>query len=115
VNSLNEPCKITHHHPTDCWPQAGGQNNPILQLEKDLKEQGHYYWNEGHHEVDFVIEKNNKIIAIEVKSGRKSRSLNGLNLFLKKCPQAKPLLVGAEGIPVEKFLRTSLESWYSHL
>ena len=51
-----------------------------------------YYWNEGHSEVDFIVEKGKKILAIEVKSGRKSRSLNGMNLFLKKHPKSNPLL-----------------------
>ena len=70
------------------------------------------YWNEGHSEVDFIVEKGKKILAIEVKSGRKSRSLNGMNLFLKKHPKSNPLLVGAEGISVEEFLQTDVESWF---
>lgn len=73
-----------------------------------------YYWNEGHHEVDFIVEKGKKILAIEVKSGRKSRSLNGLNFFLKKYPtNTTPLLVGAEGIEVEEFLQTEVETWFN--
>jgi predicted AAA+ superfamily ATPase len=29
-----------------------------------------YYWREGNYEVDFVLQKGNKTIGIEVKSGR---------------------------------------------
>ncbi len=71
-----------------------------------------YYWNEGNTEVDFIIEKGKKILAIEVKSGRKARSLNGMSTFLKKYPKAIPLLVGAEGIPVEEFLQIEIETLF---
>ncbi len=67
-----------------------------------------YYWNEGHMEVDFIVKKGTKILAIEVKSGRKSRSLNGLNMFLKKHPTASRLLVGGEGVDLHLFLSKSV-------
>ena len=33
-----------------------------------------YYWKDGKYEVDFVVVHNNKLIAVEVKSGRKRDS-----------------------------------------
>ncbi len=71
-----------------------------------------FYWNDGHNAVDFVIKKGLKVLAIEVKSGRKSRSLNGLNLFLKKYPHCSALVVGGGGISVEDFLNTPVINWF---
>lgn len=66
------------------------------------------YWREGNHEVDFVLASGQKILAIEVKSGRhRPSNLAGTHAFLKRYPSAKPLLVGADGIPLENFLSHS--------
>lgn len=40
-----------------------------------------YYWRESPHEVDFAIERGNKLTAIEVKSGATSGYAAGLDLF----------------------------------
>jgi len=65
-----------------------------------------YYWRQDNCEVDFVIEKNGKIAAIEVKSGFKPAN-NGMSVFSKKYGSSKLLLVGASGIPLEEFLTIS--------
>ena len=62
-----------------------------------------YYWREGNHEVDFVLQKGNKTIGIEVKSGRNKLS-SGIQVFSKYFNPAKILLVGKEGIPIAEFL-----------
>jgi len=62
-----------------------------------------YYWREGNSEVDFVLQKGNKTIGIEVKSGRNKLS-EGIPAFASRFNPAKILLVGREGIPVEEFL-----------
>jgi len=62
-----------------------------------------YYWREGNNEVDFVLQKGNKTIGIEVKSGRNKLS-EGIPAFASRFNPAKILLVGREGIPVEEFL-----------
>lgn len=51
-----------------------------------------YYWREGNAEVDYVYQYGKKLIAIEVKSGKK-KNQNSLSLFLKKFPSSKTLLV----------------------
>jgi hypothetical protein len=66
------------------------------------------YWNNGVHEVDFVIEVKGKLLAIEVKSGQQRRKVSGLNEFLKRFPKARPLIVGTGGIPLEDFFTQSL-------
>lgn len=53
------------------------------------------YWREDHAEVDYVITHEDKILAIEVKSGRK-KSAKGLQTFLKHFPEAKPLILDFE-------------------
>lgn len=71
-----------------------------------------FYWNDGHNEVDFIVKKGLKILAIEVKSGRKSRSLSGMKVFLNKFPHASSLLVGGEGVDLETFLTTPVTQWF---
>lgn len=63
-----------------------------------------YYWREGNDEVDFVLEKGEQVIGLEVKSGMKART-SGMKVFYEKFRPAKVLLVGTGGIPFEEFLR----------
>lgn len=53
-----------------------------------------YYWRERREEIDFVVVKEDKVIGIEVKSGRTKESHAGLRTFLKKYPKAKGIQVG---------------------
>ena len=43
------------------------------------------------------------VTAIEVKSGRRKGSLPGLDSFVRAHGGALPLLVGANGVPLEEF------------
>lgn len=61
-----------------------------------------YWWREGDLEVDYVVKKGNQLTAIEVKSGRVSKS--GMGEFLKRNPLAKPVVVGDRNTSVEDFL-----------
>jgi predicted AAA+ superfamily ATPase len=71
-----------------------------------------FYWRDGNKEVDFILQKGNDIIGIEVKSGEKRTSLPGLNAFSKQFPVTKKLLVGAQGISIEEFLLRSPGYWF---
>jgi len=62
-----------------------------------------YYWNQGNYEVDYVIEKGNDIIALEVKSGKDSTNV-GLSLFDEEFHPRGLYTVGTDGIPFEQFL-----------
>lgn len=68
------------------------------------------YWREGNHEVDYVVARGRDVWAIEVKSGR-SGKVSGLTRFLARHPKARSLLVGAQGIPLEKFFHREAASW----
>jgi predicted AAA+ superfamily ATPase len=63
-----------------------------------------YYWNNSSYEVDYVIEKGDKIIALEVKSGHDTVN-KGLALFDKEFHPSGLFLIGTDGIPLSEFLR----------
>lgn len=62
-----------------------------------------HWWREGNNEVDFVLTKNEQVLAIEVASGA-THHLRGLDAFKRRYPHARLLLVGAHGMPIEEFL-----------
>ncbi len=72
-----------------------------------------HYWRERNHEVDFVLSKGARLVAIEVKSGRTTGSLSGLNKFVASFPNAKPLVVGTGGVSIEDFLLQPPAYWFS--
>ncbi len=63
-----------------------------------------YYWRDKNNEVDFVIERNRKIIGLEVKSGS-SNITTGMQVFQKKYNPDKVLLIGKNGLPWQEFLQ----------
>jgi len=71
-----------------------------------------YYWRHVNREVDFVLARGGKIIAIEVKSTRRKTSLLGIEAFAKQFKVHKKLLVGGQGIPVEEFITTGVDAWF---
>jgi hypothetical protein len=60
--------------------------------------------------VDFVVARGRDIWAIEVKSGRSGKT-SGLTRFRDRYPQARALLVGAQGIPLETFFNRDAGFW----
>ena len=70
-----------------------------------------YYWAAGDCEVDFVLAKGPKVIAVEVKSGRQGR-IGGIDEFSSQFKVHRKLLVGADGVSVERFITTDVESWF---
>ncbi len=61
-----------------------------------------YYWRENNDEVDFILTRANKIVAIEVKSGRRQTN-QGLAVFNEKYHPQFSLVVGGETMSAEKF------------
>jgi predicted AAA+ superfamily ATPase len=66
-----------------------------------------FYWSSRNREVDFVLSRNNVLVAIEVKSGRNKGSFPGIEAFSKEFNVKRKLLVGSQGISLEEFLLTS--------
>jgi predicted AAA+ superfamily ATPase len=70
-----------------------------------------YYWREGNDEIDFVLEVNNEVIGLEVKSGR-TQSTKGAGAFARKIKYNKLLLVGNSGIPWQDFLKADIQKLF---
>lgn len=64
-----------------------------------------YYWRDRGKEVDFVLRLGTRIVAIEVKSGRRKEALPGAAAFDKAFLPTRTYLVGTGGIPIEEFLQ----------
>ena len=71
-----------------------------------------YYWRHVNREVDFVLARGGKIVAIEVKSIRRRTSVLGVEAFSKQFKVYKKLLVGGQGIPIEEFITTDVDAWF---
>jgi hypothetical protein len=70
-----------------------------------------YYWREGNTEIDFILRKGNKLIAIEVKTGFENDP-RPFAAFLKKYPKARVMLVGGQGMDLESFLTTPVRTFF---
>jgi len=75
-----------------------------------------YYWRESSRskeksdkEVDFVIENNGELTAIEVKSGRRGMN-SGLPTFVEAFHPKRAFTVGTGGVSLEDFLSCDIES-----
>lgn len=71
-----------------------------------------YYWRDGTHEVDFVLERGPRLVAIEVKSGAVPGKVRGMEAFRKGFGECRQLLVGDGGIPLAEFLSYPAEHWF---
>ncbi len=70
-----------------------------------------YYWRQNSDEVDFILLSDEKCVAIEVKSGRRTTN-NGLPLFTEKFHPIQSFVVGSGGIPLDEFLSWDLMSLF---
>ena len=52
-----------------------------------------------------------RLVAIEVKSGRRRDALPGMAAFAEAFRQVRLLLVGGDGVPLEEFLSRPVEHW----
>ncbi len=67
-----------------------------------------FWWREGDLEVDYVLRKGDRSLALEVKSGRK-KSTRGLPEFILRNPGARALTIGSPETPLEAFLMGEVE------
>lgn len=66
-----------------------------------------FYWRDGNNEVDFVLRKDGKVVALEVKSNHE-RYTKGLDVFCQKFRPNVALIVGSGGLRLETFLETPI-------
>lgn len=71
-----------------------------------------HYWRDGTDEVDFVLERGQRLVAIEVKSGAVPAQLRGLAAFEREFGACRHLLIGDSGIPLAEFLSYPAEHWF---
>ena len=69
------------------------------------------YWRDGNDEVDFVLKKNNSIVAIEVKGNAEKRTA-GLDEFRNRFNPTNAFIVGPEGVKPEDFLKMDLRKLF---
>ena len=67
-----------------------------------------YYWRERNEEVDYILVRNRKKVAIEVKTGRRTTN-KGLTTFASLYKPHRSIVVGSGGLSVEEFLTMDLE------
>ena len=72
-----------------------------------------FYWRDRNREVDFVVRAGRRLTAIEVKSGRATDTLPGMEAFAGAFKPQRKLLVGGDGIPVDEFLTRPAVHWLS--
>ena len=71
-----------------------------------------FYWRNHNQEVNFILKKRNKLIAIEVKSQHvHNTTSSGLRTFSSSFPTTRKLILGGSGIRIEKFLLKPPEYW----
>jgi hypothetical protein len=70
-----------------------------------------FYWRDRNDEVDFILRKNDSIVAIEVKSNAESHT-SGLERFIKEYNPTTALVVGFNGIQAEEFLTLNIASLF---
>jgi len=65
-----------------------------------------YYWREGNLKVDYILKKNNKIAAIEIKSNSDTTN-KGLAAFRERYQPNYSIVVGKGGMDAEAFLKVN--------
>ncbi|MEX1025481.1 MAG: ATP-binding protein [Planctomycetota bacterium] len=70
-----------------------------------------FYWREKNREIDFVVRAGRRVLAIEVKSGRRRDALPGMGAFVDAFQPDRTLLVGDDGIELESFLSRPVTEW----
>ncbi|MBR0296637.1 MAG: ATP-binding protein [Paludibacteraceae bacterium] len=70
-----------------------------------------YFWRHDGNEVDFILQSSKKLVAIEVKSGRRQNN-QGLPIFSEQFHPDVELVVGGEAFSLEQFLTLNIEQLF---
>ncbi len=77
-----------------------------------------HYWREDSREVDYVLQRGRRLIAIEVKSGTKM-NLSGMERFIDRFSPARSMVIGEDGVqlgedgvPLNEFLTVPAPFWF---
>ena len=70
------------------------------------------YWRENNAEVDFILQRGDELVALEVKSGMKKSALPGLKRFVELYKPKRYYQIGGQGMPLEQFLSTDINDLF---
>lgn len=70
-----------------------------------------YYWRDRNDEVDFIVECQGDVVAIEVKSGRRGMN-SGLPEFVRRYYPHRSFVAGTDGIPFATFFQMDLATLF---
>jgi len=70
-----------------------------------------YYWRERNREVNFVLEKEGNLTAIEIQGSLGKTVLPGMAAFTKGFKPKRTLVIGNPGISLEEFLKNPASYW----
>ena len=71
-----------------------------------------FYWRERDQEVDFVVRRRSRLLAIEVKSTARENRYRGLEAFARLHRPDRLLVVGTDGVPLQDFLERPISAWF---
>lgn len=71
-----------------------------------------YYWRDNKDEVDYVLRRRGRLVALEVKSGRRTTNA-GLPKFTASFHPHRALVIGSGGLSVEEFLSLDLDALFT--
>lgn len=90
------------------WVESAVGAHLLSQAEEDDYQV--FYWRKNNDEVDYVVSTDDGCVAIEVKSGRRSKNA-GMAEFANAYNPQKTYIIGTGGIPLDVFLSTDLSGW----
>ena len=70
-----------------------------------------HYWRDRNDEVDFIVECQGDVVAIEVKSGRRGMN-SGLPEFVRRYHPHRSFVAGTDGIPFATFFQMDLATLF---
>ena len=71
-----------------------------------------YYWRHRSLEVDFILQKGSRVVAIEVNGGQHTHTRTGTEEFKRRFRPEHVLMVGTGGIPIGEFLSGAATDWF---
>ena len=71
-----------------------------------------YYWRHRSLEVDFILQRGSRVVAIEVNGGQHTHTRKGTEEFKRRFRPEHALLVGTGGIPIGEFLSGAATDWF---
>jgi predicted AAA+ superfamily ATPase len=70
-----------------------------------------FYWKNIHHEVDFILQNEQRTTAIEIQSHYKKRK-SGIKPFIKQHTPDKIILIGKGGTHWEEFIKMKADELF---